>query len=42
MDGAKVLIVGGGIAGLTSAIALRQRGFDHPAISRQRVGTRAT
>lgn len=28
MDNLSVLVVGGGIAGLTSAIALRQRGFD--------------
>jgi len=34
MDRAKVLIVGGGIAGLTSAIALRQRGFDVTIVER--------
>lgn len=34
MTGIKVLIVGGGIAGLTAAIALRARGFDVEIIER--------
>lgn len=34
MDRANVLIVGGGIGGLTSAIALRQRGFDVTIVER--------
>ena len=34
MDTARILIVGGGIGGLTSAIALRARGFDVDVIER--------
>lgn len=34
MDLAKILIIGGGIGGLTSAVALRQKGFDVQVIER--------
>ena len=34
MDSAKILVIGGGIGGLTAAIALRQRGFDVEVIEK--------
>lgn len=34
MDAARILIIGGGIGGLTSAIALRARGFDVDVVER--------
>lgn len=39
MTGLRVLIVGGGVAGLTAAIALRARGFDVEIVERDREWT---